>query len=234
MQPIAHSISRKSLMVAVTGMACLLSAPLRAQPSPSAVSSTPAPDSTSIAVPAAPGPDSTPIDVPAAARSETLRPAAYKSPATAVGLSVLATAAPIYLSFQFLHSSSADAFVYLFLGGIVIGPSTGQFYAGSAGTGALGMIIRGVGTGLFLSALVDAFPRCDDEETSCRGGGETKAVIGMAALAGGALYSLIDGALAAKRFNKRQLEAREFGWSPALSPGTDGAWTTGAVAWMRF
>jgi hypothetical protein len=46
---------------------------------------------------------------------------------------------------------------YVFLGGLVIGPSVGHFYAGQAGRGLATVALRGIGTVVGLRSLAGCF-----------------------------------------------------------------------------
>jgi hypothetical protein len=164
----------------------------------------------------------------------------YKSPLAAMGLSVLATALPLIAGAQIPASENKNSNLtgILWLGGILIGPSAGQFYAASPGTGMLGIGLRSTGLALFVIGLKSAFNSwgcSDDGGSNCdESGGATFMVIGSLTFIGGGLYSLFDAALAADRFNDRERKTEAFGWTPTLAPGRDGVWKSGAVAWMRF
>lgn len=130
---------------------------------------------------------------------------------------------------------------FLLLSGLAFGPSAGQFYLGSYGTGLVGSAIRV--TGMFLVAkgilesLASAFcgsnaedeshpPRCSDNN----GGGGT-AAIGALLYVGGTLYSLIDIPFAGKR---KQARESRYGFAPVLIPGPQGGISPGLASWVRF
>lgn len=161
---------------------------------------------------------------------------AYKSPGAALVFSLLGTSVPVLAVAGISNGSGGGAsMVVLLLAGLIGGPSAGQFYADSPASAVLGMAFRTAGMLIAISGLSDALHTCDEYETNCReSSGETKMTIGMLTLLGGTLYSIIDAPLSAFRFNERQPKKPGFGWSPTLSPGSDGAWKTGAMAWMRF
>ena len=72
----------------------------------------------------------------------------------------------------------------------------------------------------------------EDNCSANTGGASTS--LGLIAVVGGTLYSMIDAAMAADRYNAAQAKNSAFGWSPTWAPGPDGSARTGAMAWMRF
>jgi hypothetical protein len=54
-------------------------------------------------------------------------------------------------------ATGSDAGWEVFLGGLIIGPSVGHFYAGQAGRGLATIALRGAGTALGLYSLVGCF-----------------------------------------------------------------------------
>ena len=75
---------------------------------------------------------------------------APKSPATAAAASFLATAIPMALAFPL----GDEAGGWMFLSGLVIGPSVGHFYAGQGGRGFGTAALRGLGTVVGIASIV--------------------------------------------------------------------------------
>jgi len=78
---------------------------------------------------------------------------ARKSPTTAFVLSFASTAGPMFAG----AATGSNAGGEVFLGGLIIGPSVGHFYAGQAGRGLATIALRGAGTALGLYSLVGCF-----------------------------------------------------------------------------
>jgi hypothetical protein len=74
----------------------------------------------------------------------------WKSPGTALALSLGSTAGPMLAGVGLSNG-------YLFLGGLVIGPSVGHFYAGQLGRGFATVGLRGIGTVVGLYSLAGCF-----------------------------------------------------------------------------
>jgi hypothetical protein len=163
---------------------------------------------------------------------------AQKSPATALGVSLLGTAAPIVMASALNKASTSTRnnglIGSLVLGGLFIGPSTGQFYAGSAATGFAGIGIRGVGGLIAAVGLANAAGQVFCSE-NCGDGddGAGFMLAGFLTYIGGAIYSFYDASAAAGRYNAR-LQDPDFGIIPTLAPDPAGGYRPGALAWMRF
>ena len=91
-----------------------------------------------------------------APRSRPVAVPATKSPTTAFVLSFASTAVPVAVG-AVVGNAGTDAGWYVFLGGIVIGPSVGHFYVGETGRGLATTAIRGAGTVVGLYALAPCF-----------------------------------------------------------------------------
>jgi hypothetical protein len=161
--------------------------------------------------------------------------------------SIASTLVPVIAAMEISQSSddghNTSLINWLTIGGLLAGPSAGQFYARAPGQAVLGMGIRGAGALLFLSGAAQAIgsvscgmsfggdggsqDKCDDHD----GGGLM--LLGFATYLGGTVYSLVDGGFAVTRYLNRQSES-QFGWSPVVSPGKGGSSRTGVAAWMRF
>lgn len=164
---------------------------------------------------------------------------AYKSEGMAIALSVLGTAIPVLVGNRM--SGGGDLAGSLMVGGMVLGPSLGQFYAGSLGRGMLGTGIRTVGAVMVLQGTVYILDNLFCEEGEGNGCNESEVdaatpllIFGTATYLGGAIYSLLDAAWAVKRYNSRLDDKRGFGWSPTLAPAPLGGLKPGVLAWMRF
>ena len=81
-----------------------------------------------------------------------------KSPSTAFQLSLFSTVIPMGAGAAGLASSDTDAAgAFIFLGGLVIGPSVGHFYAGQGGRGIGTVLLRGGVTVLGIASVVPCF-----------------------------------------------------------------------------
>ena len=86
--------------------------------------------------------------LPAVIRDSTR---AHKSPGTAFALSFFSTGVPIAVGAGMGNGGGAG----VFLGGVVVGPSVGHFYAGQVVRGVVTAGLRGAGTALFIKSLAD-------------------------------------------------------------------------------
>lgn len=164
---------------------------------------------------------------------------AYKSTHFSIALSVLGSAVPVLVGLQM--SESGNTANYLVMGGMLVGPSLGQFYAGSLGRGMLGTGIRTGGAFMALQGTVyllrNSFCDVGDEDECDESEADAAApllILGTATYLGGAIYSLLDAGWAVQRYNARLDKKRGFGWSPTLSPAPQGGLKPGVLAWMRF
>jgi len=82
--------------------------------------------------------------------------ASRKSPSTAFLLSFASTTAPMLTGYG-VGQAGSDAGGYVFLGGLVIGPSVGHFYVGEVGRGLATIALRGAGTVVGLYAIAPCF-----------------------------------------------------------------------------
>jgi hypothetical protein len=76
-----------------------------------------------------------------------------KSPATGLLLSLGATTVPMASGIAI----GPDAGAWIFLGGVVVGPSMGHFYAGQVGRGLGTTALRAAGAAVGISSLVGCF-----------------------------------------------------------------------------
>ncbi len=165
-------------------------------------------------------------DYPAGSRSTTAFN--QKSYAAAYAWMLGATAIPIYAGSYMLssshHEQGEEIGAALILGGILIGPSAGQYYAGAPGPATGALVLRLAGGGLVLIGLIKAFSNCFWESSSCNSG-SGEALLGTVLFASGSAYSLIDTKFAVDRYNRREREraAVRTSFSPALFPVGEGS-----------
>ena len=166
-----------------------------------------------------------------------------KSKGTAYILSFLGTGIPLLMAAQLSASTHGGSEAWIggmVLGGVILGPSLGQFYAGSHAGGWLGAGIRTGGlfvTALGLAQFSERLFCSEEEESGCDDGGKAAPYLipgGIALFIGGTIYSFVNAGRTVERFNDSQSRLGDFGWSPAFAPGSGGAWKSGAIAWMRF
>lgn len=161
--------------------------------------------------------------------------------ALGIGGTVLPITAAIMLS-NLPNGNGNDALIgSLVLSGLMVGPSVGQFYAGSVGQGFAGLGIRAVGGLITIAGLAtiigDAFCGFDDsegEESRCdeQSDGGPLLILGLATYVGGVVYSLVDTRFSVDRHFRRRQDS--FGVAPVLVPQGEGSIKAGATAWMRF
>lgn len=144
---------------------------------------------------------------------------------------LLGTAGPILLGSALISQGGNTNEImggWLIAGGIFVGPSAGQFYAESYGSGALSSGLRLGGAALALFGILQSF----NDAGEGGGGGAFWALLGTGTFVAGGLHSLIDTKFSVDRHRDRMRE-ESFGLSPTLTP-VDGELRPGAVAWMRF
>lgn len=90
--------------------------------------------------------------------------------------------------------------------GIVVGPSTGNFYANDYARGGLGMAVRFVGAYLMKNATSEIFGHrfsnalhVDNKDVSI---GDTKILIGAGLVIGSMVYNFVTASKSVKEFNK--------------------------------
>lgn len=127
----------------------------------------------------------------------------------------------------------------LLAGGILLGPSTGQFYAGSIGHGLLSTGVRTLGAVLLLSGAINRMPSMsclerEPGEAPCEPkNGLGLAILGGATFLGGAIYSLVETRFAVVR-HRRDVERAAFSIAPTLALTRGGAMRRGAMVSLRF
>ena len=161
---------------------------------------------------------------------------------TAYAAAIGATVAPVVLGSLVANWGSNEAAVAgfsLIAGGLLIGPSTGQFYAGSTGHGIVGSGIRALGGLMLITGAVNSVtsmsclereagePACDDNS-----GAGFIAILGALTYFGGTVYSLTETHYAVQRTRLRV--GNTYGFTPILALAGDGATRLGGQAWLRF
>lgn len=153
-----------------------------------------------------------------------------KSHLVAYASAILGTAVPIAAGSMLGEANeNSNLAPWLIVGGIFIGPSTGQFYAHSPGQGLLASGARFGGAFLLLSGM---FASWGDEEAD-PGEGTGRVLLGAALFAGGTLYSVFDTWLAVDRYEQRA-RSDAYGFSPTLQLDKEGGLRPGAMAFARF
>lgn len=159
---------------------------------------------------------------------------------TAYLMAAGSTLIPVGLAFASANAVDNPAFsLSLGFGGALIGPSMGQFYAGSALGGAGGILIRSLGGLLVLNGGLEAYDdvMCDMDfgggDGDCDGeNGRGTMVLGTAIYAAGTVISLLDTHWAYQR--KRRAGQAALQWSPILALDRSGKVQSGAAVQMRF
>src|SRR5262245_3082701 len=135
-------------------------------------------------------------------------PPGYKSPDHALLWSFLGTAVPVGGAFIGDQQGWGSATAILGLGGAVVGPSLGHFYAQRPGRAWLGIGVRT----LALGGLALSAQNLLSEETS---GGDAMLVLSFVAGTGMAVYDIATAPKSAKAHNA-QLQAVRITVSPVL------------------
>ena len=166
----------------------------------------------------------------------------YKSRGIAFLFSVVGIAAPVSLAAHISSSThgGSEAWVGgLAAGGMLLGPSLGQVYAGAHKEAWIG---AGVRTGGAFAALLglrmvlhDAFCSTEDgEDCDDNALGLPLYAAGVVSYVGGTIYSFVNADRSVDRYNESQSRLGIIEWSPTLAPDTQGGIRTGAIAWTRF
>jgi hypothetical protein len=171
-----------------------------------------------------PAQDSTSLETPLPPYSE---PRPVKSHGKAYVWMAAGTLLPLILASQ-LGDNAAVALIGT--GGFLVGPSSGQFYAGSVGAGLFGAGMRTVGSVMIISAAMECFmvPDCDENNG--------KAALGATLFLGGLGYSVIDTWFAVNRANHRaaRKQASALGFSPMIHRNGEGRFIPGIAARVTF
>ncbi len=133
-----------------------------------------------------------------------------------------------------------DLGALMLFSGLAVGPSFGQFYAGSVVPGLLATAGRTVGALMITAGIASTLDFCGTDfggnDTQCpdrSNDGTTLVVLGTLLFLGSDIYSLVDTHFAVQRHNEK-LKAQHFGFSPELFPSNDGGLKPGVLAWAKF
>lgn len=164
---------------------------------------------------------------------------------TAVALSLGGTVLPLLAASAISDRSDNDEnqglVISLVLGGILLGPSAGQFYAHSPGLGLVGAGVRGLGGYIALAGAAQAMAGfgCgmsfggEPEECDEGGDGGGTILLGLLIYTGGSLFSLAAIPSAVDRQHQR-MQSAAFEWAPTLDLSRSGDVRPGAKASLRF
>lgn len=166
----------------------------------------------------------------------------YKSRGIAFLWSMAGIAAPVSLAAYISNSThgGSEAWVGgLAAGGMLLGPSLGQVYAGSHKGAWLGAGIRTVGA---LSASQGMALLSEDLFCSTEDGDDCDLnimavslfTVGIYAYVVGTVYSFINADMTVERYNETQSRLGVIDWSPILAPDFQGGIRAGALAYLRF
>lgn len=121
--------------------------------------------------------------------------------------------------------------------GTFVGPSLGQYYAGSYAQGNWAVAGRLGGIIIILPAVAVAASQglCD---YNCDQSGPSPLLVvaaigGIGLFLGSTIYSFVDTHFAVRRANEK-IRARYIGFSPELFPSSDGGVKPGMMAWVKF
>jgi hypothetical protein len=129
-----------------------------------------------------------------------------KSPGTALALSLMSTVVPIGAGIA-LMATESPAGLIPFLGGILVGPSIGHFYAGNTGRGLATAGLRTVSLvgGTLAAYAICPYDGCSDSDVQAA----TWVLIATAGLTlGSSVVDIATAPDAARRYNERQQAAR--------------------------
>ncbi len=162
----------------------------------------------------------------------TLKPSRPPSEAMAYGLAVGGTLIATLGGAWLISMDQNPLGGILFLSGITVGPSLGQFYAGSVGQGILGTVGRTLGGIIAIVGLAEGLDDLCCDENNDGDNGEGLMLAGSLIFLAGNVYSLVDTHFAINRsldFHKNQI-----GLSPTFRFKGDRPPLIGAQAWARF
>lgn len=170
-------------------------------------------------------------------------PADSAKPWVALATSVIATTVPIgvgVLLGTLGENQDIEALTTLAaisaVGGLLVGPSAGQFYLGSKGHAYGALAVRTAGAALFAVGLIKARTtnRCGEDEEDCHMAypGSGWMIAGGLVMGGGGLYSLVQPWITAGRTTAPD---PTFSFAPTLAPAPgSGATRVGARARLCF
>lgn len=142
--------------------------------------------------------------------SVNTRPGGLKSVSKGRTVAITNTLSPLALGLatvsisenNTLETAGAALGVY----GLIVGPSTGNFYAGDYQRGGLGMAVRGIGAFLMADATREIFGNdfadaltIDDKEVSLT---DTKILIGEVLVVGSMIYNIITVQNSVQQYNR--------------------------------
>lgn len=182
---------------------------------------------------------------PRAAESHAPREPAHgeiKSEWVAYGAAAAGTAVPIAVGAMLLNSTSngyAGLGGGLLMGGVLLGPSSGQFYANSTMHGFLSSGVRTVGGLMFFAGALNSMTSMsclerEPGEPPCesKSGAGVLTLLGAVTYLGGTVYSLVDTHKAVVRTHAQT--GLTYGVTPTLALNGDGRSRYGGQAWLRF
>lgn len=187
------------------------------------------------------------VSEPAAGSKEEVPPVPSKSLETAYLLAVGGTSLPLALGFV-IYNKSGRGFALatgdiLALGGLLAGPSLGQFYAGSPWHGLGGVLVRTVAAGLVtvgMNSFLDMIgcgmvQDVAGPSSTCEEAGRYSYLIplGAAVYVGGLAYSAADTRRAVLRAPHRH-RRHDLSWRPTLKLDGRGGLQSGALAVLRY
>jgi hypothetical protein len=154
------------------------------------------------------------------------------SPAAAFGLSLAGTAVG-WGGLLMAAEVDSEALGWVAVGGILVGPSLGHFYAGEVGRGLGHTGIRLGAGAIFVVGAAITFSDCFfTEEEECDGSSGPLIMLGGAALgAGSTIYSIVDAPRAATRANQKR---RRFVITPAPLVGPERSTGLGLLVGSSF
>ena len=182
---------------------------------------------------------------PSASRDSTLLPPeAFQAPKTnltAYALGVGLWLVPVAIAYPMLNKDNPtdreDLIGWpLLFSGLFIGPSAGQFYAGSWAKGFAHLGVRLGGLGLAGYGASVEFSDCFNHEDCASDEANLFYALGLGVYGAGVLYSLIDTHRAVDRANERarkRFESR-MSLSPALLPVGKGSFAPGLALRATF
>lgn len=140
-----------------------------------------------------------------------------KSPGVALSLALFGTAAS-YAGLVAAANSGSGELALLGVGGIIVAPSLGHFYAGESGRGVGHSLVRlGAGGAMVAGALV-WMEDCWFEEDCDGGAGPFIVIAGAVVGIGSTVYSIADAPAAAARHNEARRRRLVLTPAPIVGP----------------
>lgn len=138
-----------------------------------------------------------------------------KSGGRAVAMSLAATAIPVVLGGTFIYGNSEGFGLTLALGGLVLGPGTGHFYAEQTGRGLTGIGIR-LGVALGGAYLISLIKEDLHPDTRVFTEGIGFLVVSSAILAHG-IYDIFTTPSSVRKYNESLLEENSLRLVPEIN-----------------